>query len=56
MSKDVAVEIRSAILALLPEDGSAIGNKAMRDQIAAKLGAGVDVPPPSVAGRSRVLG
>ncbi|MGY0619875.1 site-specific DNA-methyltransferase [Lysobacter sp. A378] len=41
MAKSTVAEIRSAILNLLPKDGTAVGNMSMRGQVTDKLGAKV---------------
>lgn len=38
MAKAAAADIRNALLGLLPEDGSAVGNQTLRDQLASRLG------------------
>lgn len=42
MAKATIAEIRSAILKLVPKDGTAVGNQLLREQVAGKLGAKVD--------------
>jgi hypothetical protein len=42
MAKATIAEIRSAILKLVPKDGTAVGNQTLRDQVAEKLGEKVD--------------
>lgn len=41
MAKATVAEIRSAILKLLPKDGSSVGNKSLREQVEERLGARV---------------
>jgi len=44
MAKATVAEIRAAILKLVPKDGSAIGNKSLREQVEARLSAKVSEP------------
>lgn len=41
MAKATVAEIRSAILKLVPKDGSSVGNKSLREQVEERLGAKV---------------
>lgn len=41
MAKATVAEIRSAILKLVPKDGSSVGNKSLREQVEERLGARV---------------